>query len=396
MHKKIVCGLLFFTLHTGATQAQLRNSTEQAPGFYGEVALSAAQNDNVLRSQTNEVDDQIVTLAPDLNYRSLFSKHSLDVGYQGRYAFYNENENENVDNHTLAAILALDFTEKLDVNLARSYQWLFEARGAAGANLAILDKPNQWERSRLFAEVVYGRRTNQGQLAFSGELTELEFTNNNQQARDRDQTQFSAAFYYNMTGETSWLFEARLTDIDYTNLAVVNRDSQEQRYFIGVRWDATHLISGEMRGGYASKDFDQTGRDGFSGVVVEAEILWTPLATDNLLLTANRTPRESAQNTASYYISTSVGVNWIHTLTPLWSFLVGASVQDDDYSDERNDDLFFAHLGMNYSLSERLNLTGRYNHYQRDSNTDEAVYESNELMITLTLQPGVNKIPGNF
>ncbi len=394
-HGKIVCGLLLCALlFSDVTQAQ--HSIEHAPGFYGEVALSAAYNDNILRSKNNEVDDQLFMLAPNIGHRHLFSKHSLDVGYQGRYAFYSENDKENVDHHTLASVLALDFTEKLDVNLEGSYQWLYEARGATGVNLAILEKPNEWERSRLFAEAIYGHRTNQGQLAFSAESTELQFINNNQQARDRNQIKLSGTFYYNMTGETSWLFETRLTDIDYTNLAVVNRDSQEQNYFVGVRWEASHLISSEIRAGYVNKDFDQAGLNNFEGGVIEAEVLWTPLAADRIALAVNRAPRESAENTASYYISTRVAVSWNHTLTSLWSFLVSAHMQDDNYSNERNDDLFFASLGMNYSVSERLNLTGKYNHYQRDSNTDEAVYESNQFMITLTLQPGVNKTPGNF
>lgn len=403
--RKSVCSLLLCALFTGVTQAQfsnsgkqmrnivgeMGNSVEQAPGFYGDVALSAAFDDNILRSNTNEIDDQIVTLAPAVNHRSLFSKHSLDVGYQGSYAFYSDNDNENADNHSLAAILALDFTGKLDVNLAGNYQWMYEPRGATGANLAIADQPNEWERSRLFAEVIYGRKTNQGQLAFSVESAGLEFTNNNQQARDRDLLNFSGTFYYNMTGETSWLFEARLTDIDYINTAAVNRDSQEQGYLVGARWEATRLTRGEVRVGYVNKDFDQTGLNNFDGMVVEAEISWTPLATDQIVLIAYRTPRESTQATASYFISTSVGVSWSHTLTPLWDFLVGASVQEDDYSDERNDDLFFASVGMNYSLSERLSLTGMYQYNERDSNTDGAVYENNKFMITLTLQPGVNK-----
>lgn len=385
---------------------QFRNSVEQEPGFYGDLAVNATQNDNIFRAETNEVDDQIFILAPDLNYRNLFSKHSLDLAYQGAYAFYLDNDNENFDDHKLAAVLALDLTEKLDVNLEGAYRWSHDLRGASRARLLETvikpDKPDTWEESRLFVGALYGRRTNQGQFELSMEAKGLDYTNNNQQVRDRDQLNFSGTFYYNVTGKTSWLFEARLTDIDYVNTAVnplaVNLDSQEQRYFVGARWEATELTRGEIRLGYVNKDLDQADLDDFNGIGVEGELEWTPLATDLFVFSLTRTPRESiafgTATTASYFVTTSIDATWYHSLTPLWSLYAGAQAQEDDYSDNRKDDLLFFNLGMNYSVSERISLSGGYTYSERDSNIANADYKSNEFMITLIVQPGVNN-PSN-
>ncbi|NOY73873.1 MAG: outer membrane beta-barrel protein [Gammaproteobacteria bacterium] len=411
MHTKTVCGVLLCAALTGVTQAQLRaslfteitttqfrnSSVEQAPGFYGDLAISATQNDNIFRDETNEVDDQIFTLEPNLNYRNLFSKHSLDIGYQGAYGFYLDNDDENFDDHNVDAVLALDLTEKIDVNLEGGYRWSHDLRGASRARLETSIKPDTWEESRLFAGALYGRRTNQGQFEFSVEAKGLDYTNNQQEVRDRDQLNFSGTFYYNVTGKTSWLFEARLTDIDYVNTSInplaVNLDSQEQRYFVGARWEATELTRGEIRLGYVNKDLDQANLDDFNGVGVEGELEWTPLATDLFVFSLIRTPRESIAveaATASYFVMTRIGATWYHSLTSLWSLYAGAHAQEDDYSDNRKDDLLFFNLGTNYSLSERISLSGRYTYRERDSNISNADYKTNELMITLTLQPGIN------
>lgn len=66
---------------------------------------------------------------------------------------------------------------------------------------------------------------------------------------------------------------------------------------------------------------------------------------------------------------------------------LNANISDgsDDYTGTREDDLFYAGLGLNYKLHRWLDIGARYSYSERDSNALNASYEDNLFMLTVSL-----------
>lgn len=377
----LVVGMAFGGSRSVSAQAV---GDSQMPGWQPQLALSAAFDDNILRTETNTQSDTGLLVAPSLIHRSLFSKHSLELSYFGVYAKYADHSSEDYNDHDLGADLALDLTPQVNVNLTGGYLRSHDARGVSGASLVLSAEPDRWKDSHLLAELLYGRKDSQGQLGVKVGAAARDYTNNNQQSRNRDTDTVAVTFYYNVTDKTAWLFELGQRDIKYDS-AATSLDSSETEYLAGLTWEATGQTTGRIRFGYLNKDLDDASRDDFSGVTLTGEILWQPRPVDNVLVLLERGTHESNQATASYYLSTFCRLNWTHQLTELIAFQANASLQNDDYSDQREDDLQQFGLGLSYDLSERMQLEGHYDFTSRDSNTSGAIYDDNLILLTLTL-----------
>ena len=216
-----------------AVHAQINN--ELAPGGHGSLALSVLSDDNLTRVDSNEQSDTALLLEPSLAYLLLFGKHSAALKYQGRYASYRDFSNEDYRDHNLGVDTNLDLTERVSVNAGAGAERSHDARGASGSRTTISNEPDKWKESKIFAEMVYGRRSSSGQIALSANVAKREYTNNNLEVRDRDTNSLSATFFYNLTAKTSWLIEVRRGDIDNVSAAPINADSKESRYLLGAR-----------------------------------------------------------------------------------------------------------------------------------------------------------------
>ncbi len=377
-------------LHVGAMPVAFAqpSSAEIDTGLYPTVAVGLRANDNILSADTNKTSDIIYILSPALTHRAVFGKHVLGLIYEGEFARYSDKSDENYDDNKLGADLLLDVTPKLNVNLAGGYRWSHDQRGAPGTGTVLSANPDLWQEGRLFGELVYGRRTSQGQIALSVESAGLDFTNNAQEARDRDIRTFTGTFFYNFTGKTAAILEVSQKEVDYAGPAAVNLDSSETRTLVGAQWEATGQTTGNLRLGILEKNLDDAALRDFNGFTVSGEVSWEPRRIDLINIRLIRETRESSQATASYYVATGASIAWEHALAELLSVKAHAGIESDDYSDgSRLDYLTVAGFGLTYDMTDRLDLAGSYGLKIRDSDVLGLNYEVNTFFITLTYAP---------
>lgn len=353
------------------------------PGFYGSIGVSYTDDDNVFRQPgSSELSDSIITISPELTLIKEFGKHQLTAQYLGDYASYDKYSEEEYDDHAVNVDLFLDLTRKFNIDLQANYIEGHESRGAPGIVPGLTANPTLWEENRLFAGFSYGRRTAKAQFEIDLVTKNLDFTNNSQDARDRDTNTIAGRVFFNVGEKTSLFIEAKQNDIDYDDPAST-LDSTENFYHVGVRWDATAKTSGEIKVGTFDKDFDSAASLDDDGTSYEGSITWEPQTYSRLIVGLSQLPYEASTGD-SFYTSSLVSLDWEHDFNSKLALNLNVSSGTDDYSGAREDDLFNAGVGINYQFRRWLDFGLKYNYSDRDSNVSTADFEDNLFMLTAT------------
>ncbi len=379
----LIFGLLIMSSSVSAYEKEL------APGLYPSISLGVLRDDNIWREPSAQKSDSALLFEPSALYRFLFSKHSFDLGYYGQYAKYIDYSDENYADHDVQGRLKLDLAPTMKLNLTGSYIKSHDLRGGSRTRRNVSQEPDLWDQTQFSGEFIYGRRESTAQVGVFLRSQGLNYTNNNQDARDRTINTFKSTFYYNITSKSAWLLELDRRDIGYANNLTVNLDSVEMRYLVGAKWSATAQTEGEIRLGFLDKSIEAQGKDDFAGLTVKGELSWEPLATDRIVIAILRATQESPEATADYFIANSLNITWDHVLTDLVTFTVGSLMQRDDYSGliAREDALFALNVGLNVSLLTWLDFEGSYGYSTRDSNFDELDYNGNVFKLALLASP---------
>jgi hypothetical protein len=354
-------------------------------GFYPAVTVSVTEDSNVFRTETDEESDTVVAVSPSLAYITDLGRHRFTAQYRGDYFYHDNFSDEDTADNTLRAGLNLDMTERFQANLGAGFTQGHESRGAAGSRLALTPEPDKFEETSAEAELVYGRRIATLQLVGAVGVSDLRYTNNNQDARDRDADSLRLAAYYNYSPVTSFFVEGRRVEIDYINTVagLPNRDSTDTSYYLGARWEATAATVGEIRVGTTNKDFDDPSQSDFDGGSYLGRVQWSPVPYSVFDFYASRTTQESTSVDSSYILSDLYGVSWNHELTERWRLDAFAEWINDEYEIGRNDKVQSYGAGMGYNLLTWLDVGARYVHSTRDS--DFAGFDYDDDLITVYL-----------
>jgi len=376
----LVCGCLSGT--TWALGTYSMNPTDidgrALPGFYPNVELDVAYDDNARRTETNTQGSLLAILKPELQWVGVVRKHLIRVGYQGEYARFDSTPSEDYSDHFLGGDVTLDLTRKLNVNLAANYRREHEQRGNAGSINTGLE-PNRWKQWAVAAEAVYGRRIAKAQVAAKLEHRSRDYINNDQYLRDYNADLLVLTLFYNLGPKTQLLVEPRYTILDYPNS---NLDNDVRELLAGVTWKATAKTTGEFKIGYFSKDFDDPALADATGLAVDAKVVWKPKTYSTVSGLLRRDVGDSTiMGGSSSFKSLIARVDWEHELSRLTTLEAGARYQNDNYDVGREDNTYDLYVGVNYELKRWLTVGARLDHSTRDSNVAGNDYDDNRVTV---------------
>lgn len=216
----------------------------------------------------------------------------------------------------------------------------------------------------------------------------LEYEEERNAFREREDLTFSLYFFYRMLPKTSVLLQYDLADIDYEEELVP--DSREHRVLTGFFWDVTAKSRGTVKVGYGTRDVD--GGDDRRDVVGEVRLdhRFTPKTSAYAQFTrrVEETDIQGTQNVLSHRVQ----VGYRQRLAPWLNGTVALSYYRDSYrgdlaggqTDERQDDYYGARLGAGYQFRRWLNFGLGYHYLRRDSNFSEFDYTNNTVYLTVT------------
>lgn len=336
---RIVLGLCYVTSAPGFAQDQ-----EKEPGptlvrgafsIESSLGFEALNNSNIFESATDIQSSPIWKLAPKLLMRFEPARSRLELGYVGDYAWYERSSNDDYTDHDLEAGAYLLLGERSGLDVLASYEDAHEDRGTEltegypPTSAAFPQYPDRYTTEKFLGRYTYGVSQTRNFLTLEGGTEALTYKNNRARTQqfDLDETYGQATFGHRVRPKTSLELRIRVRDIqyDYSRPSGLGLDSQENRYLIGVVWEATTKTTGSVLIGHAEKKFDDPARPDFSGPNWEVAIRWSPRTYSHFDLSTERYTEEPIDILADVTDTAIYSLGWSHEWTSRMESKIAAS-----------------------------------------------------------------------
>ncbi len=307
----------------------------------------------------------------------------LEGGYRADIVnFWGSTESNRVD-HTAHVLADLNFANDFALKISEQY------RKSA-------DPPNS-ERTAL-----QKRYRNLIQIMLSYERGVIGFDLGYENIRDGYGDLTNLDRYENVVGitgayqifpKTSIFGEFDYGLIDY-DIQTTNSDSSYCQGMVGLKGEIAPKLTGIVKTGYRSSDYEQSGKSDFHGFTFYGDLLYDIQERTQLLFTFQRGPVESSYDSNSYYTNNTVGFTLSHELRPKLTMEVEASYEHNKYPDEttegtttakRKDHIYRAGVGVTYEMKEGVLIAVGYEYKRRASGFATYDYTDNAVTAKVSL-----------
>lgn len=351
---------------------------------YPVLNLSFTHDDNILRQPDNEESSFVTVISPQVVLESNYRANNYLIAYLADIGRYDSSSQDNYEDHQLLAKAGLSFSSRTSLDLQFEYNEGHEGRGST--DRTILEHPDEWHSTGFGGVFAYGSRDAIGRIELEASHVDREYDNNRVVTigADHERDIYGATFFYRVRPKTHLLFQAQRTEFDY-DLSTSTLDSDEDHYFVGVKWDATAKTSGTAKLGYLKKDFDDGSRDDVSGSSWDIGVQWRPRSYSTFDFNTSRNTKEST-GVGDTIIIKAIGAVWKHAWNSRFSTTAGAALSNAEYQNfQREDDYQKFSLGANYKMRRWLKFGAGYSYHDNDSDDPTQDYDRNIFMFTVGL-----------
>ncbi|WP_309630361.1 outer membrane beta-barrel protein [Brevundimonas sp.] len=371
----------------------------RAGGFlvYPRLELSAERIDNIYATATNEVDDTVFHVRPELAIESDWNQNFLSAYARGSLNRYSDNESENTDEYGIGTSGRIDVNRQSNIGFGADFAGGFEPRTAPSAPRNAVE-PTALNTAQAY---VSGSRA-AGYLKLSGRADWRSFDYEDgrtgagavidQDGRDRDIMSVSGRVDVAVSPDTAFFFQATANDRQYdvgSSVIVPNRNSQGTEYLFGANFEISALVRGEIAAGYIEQSFDQAAFDDVSGFGARAQLEWFPSELTTINVAAGRTVEDTPVVGAGAYVANSASFSVDHEL--LRNVILNARLfwSRDDYEGvDREDTRVGANIGGTYLINRNLGINASFSTLdtQSDGAARDLDFTVNKLAIALVAQ----------
>jgi hypothetical protein len=338
-------------------------------------------NDNVALSQNSRISSMFLSLSPSVAVGLEGALHRYYLVYRGNYGNYTSSSIDNFADHNIALSASDDWTTRFRTSFLYDYGRGHIPRGTTGD---VTSDPVRYDTQTVRGTASYGAPGAQGRADGSVTYTQLRYVTARELTaiRDYDQLELGGTFYYRVAPRTRAVLQVTHADITHPNDATF--DSTENRYLVGVTWEALTKTEGTVRVGYMTKTFDNPALGDFSGPTYEAVIRWSPRTYSVVEAAARRVFGESVSTGSTFVVANRATLSWSHAWSERLQSTVGYTYGKlDQHGLERTDTYQNFALKGSYALQRSLRLGAEYRRDSRDSNLDGFNYRRNLTLVTL-------------
>jgi hypothetical protein len=353
------------------------------------------------QTQTEKKEsDWITHLKPGLalNY-VLPERGSVNLGYQGDFAFYDKNTSNNWKNNQGSLMVDYKAPGGLILGVNELYVRSEDPYGSA----------DQYNVGRVTKRWTNDLKTRVGYNIMANFRTFLYYNNYKQQYQDiADYSQDYTDNEFGVGAETRFLpktwgflryhYGVRgYNTIPAGGTDAFNSDSKWHRVSTGLTWDADAKLSGELNVGYQWRKYDHeytsaahtSRRDDKNTWVAATSINFQPTVTTFFTFNLSRAVRDTASDTNELFTDTSVGVSVQQTILTKFALNAGLTYSKNEYNlpvaNARTDDNYLANIGLDYNIQDWIGVGVAYNYNRKDSNIETNSFTDNKFMASLRL-----------
>ncbi len=221
-------------------------------------------------------------------------------------------------------------------------------------------------------------------------LYSLNYDEERNDFRDRDDQVVSTYAFYRVLPKTAVFLQYEYLDVDYDR--DLQSDSKEHHFFGGLQWNSGAKSRARLKLGYGMKDFDQE-IDDREDLIGEFQIDYRYSPKTSLYLLALRRIDETDIQGGGTILTHRAGIGYNQRLAPRITGSVDLSYVQEDYQEsitfggvtnDREDKYVSASLSLGYSFRRWLNLSAAYTYVDRNSNFEIFDYTNNTIFLSLT------------
>lgn len=383
---------------SGWAQGNIRmGKLEITPG----LGYGLEYNDNIFLEEDSEKDDWIHTITP-----SLFLDWEQDadnyarLGYKVDVFRYDDHSDTDYESHFLTAGAGYKSPQGFYASLNNLFLDT-EDPYSSNNDYRLGEQTKRWSNNlRLHAGYEFSPLT---RLEFSYRNRILDYDEFEDEWQNRLSHEPGVAFYYRIMPKTAAFVEYRFETTEYTeqddlednNRGADSDNAQDYKYhkgYVGLTWDATAKINGELKFGYGYKEYDNdvSFRTDEHGNSIEYDDVSTWIAETRLTYAMSpktafdaRILRETFDSPSSVdttYDRTEVGFGLTQEMGRRMTLSADAAYILRDYDrTSREDDEWEVGLDLRYALMEWLAAGMRYEYDDRQSDVDEYEYTNNRV-----------------
>ncbi len=351
-------------------------------GFFPSIDLIFTDTNNARRDQTNE-SDTFYSVIPSLVYKTEFgSSNEFQAGYIARFERFSDVDDEDTTSTRANLGVLLDVSRIVDVDIFANRTDAEQTRGSSGSRVIIIGEEDEFDATTVGARITVGRRTNPLQIVLGADQTASNFSNNDQELRDRDSIEINGSVFYNFSPQTAIFLNSSNRDIDYDSDAL-GRDSDETELSVGVRWEPTYITTVNVSAGNLEKDFDDSTIEGFDGSTYLGSIDWSPRDATRIHVYVSRRTEESPELDSNFFTSDVIGIGLSQDIGRRFTLTAYTNSTEDEFDDGRNDDISDHGIGLSYGFNRWLSIGVRYSSLDRDSNFEAASFEEDLISLSI-------------
>ncbi|MGQ9367785.1 outer membrane beta-barrel protein [Azospirillum sp. ST 5-10] len=368
------------------------------------LEAGATYDSNVFATESDTESDFVFVTRPELDVRSNWNRHALNLSAYGEFGRYKDNSRLNYEDYRVLLDGRLDVwrdnTLEGEAFHRRNHEGAGEIDTELGESLAAgVAEPVIYYVSG--GEVAYTHHFNRLRARLSALASYYDYDDAvlanglSRPEDDRNRWAYGTALrvgYAFIDGYEAFVQGAytKTKYDDSTRYGDVDRDSDGYDVTVGFSSELTALINGEVFAGYLSRDFDAPGLKDVDGLAFGGQINWAVTELTAITGSVTRQVRETRAtlggSTASSYTRTVYAIGVDHEL--LRTVMLNGRLQyrtDDFNGIDRADDVYTVGLGATYQVNRYLYVTGGYTYEERQSDA-ASDYTSNLVFLRLGAQ----------
>jgi hypothetical protein len=386
----IISDLLGMQEERISPQTGLRTSTGPIDSItiFPKVGLEVGYNDNLLKTQNNQVGDGYYLVNPLLKLQSDWDNHEIVATAELVAGRYFSQVDENYNDIKLGLAGRLDFTDSEYLSVALAHGWLHEERGTFDRNFG--SRPTRFNQTALnllwhYQRDAYLSDLTAGATYFNYHDTDAAaFADLNQDDRDRWEYRLADKIGYEFFDDTIFYVEPGLNVRRYSNVPDdfgVNRNSRGYQMLVGLTYDASSVTFLDFAVGYMWQDYEDNRLPDVSGWTARGRMLWnvTEIHTVNLDLTRSITEAITANNGGILATAAGASVDWEYLYNTIFTAGVKYTRQSQELAGggDQLDNILTYKLGARHLLNEFSQLRFGWTYETRTSNALNADYGQN-------------------
>jgi hypothetical protein len=392
----------YFRRDRNTSVAQRRKERDDGGGWRAgsfrvkpQLDIAAGYTDNFAAAETDPEESAVYEVSGRLDIASDWGRHALNASLFVPSTTYESN-------YTTTDYIAtvggrIDVDRSLSIDAGVGYGDRAEPLGFSDAGIT-LRRPLRYDDASAY--VGFSKTFNRLRIAGRAEYQDLDF----QRARlingtpiEFNERDVSVLTYglradYAVTDTTAFFVSAtaneRDHDLDPPDVPV-NQDSEGQEYLVGVNFDITHAMRGEVAVGQLNQSYDEPGVDDQSGLAARGQIEWFPDELMTVSLGVERAVQNSRTADASTYVGTDISLGVDYEYRRNINFNVTAGYSDDEYEEiDRDDTRWSIYATAEYEVNRTMAVTFSAGHIEQSSDGVDAGrnYDANVGLIGIRLR----------